>query len=469
MTVVRGLQSDPVADDNATAREFLAARRWPTTEQLDWNYSSLFHDHMTPIRIFICYKKLLAGDRPNEKAGILHFILGEDPSLAPWLDDSGLPAGIVWETEIYRRLLVSDVLLVLVGPGTSESQWVRREIALATALGISILPVGFDLSRAELDKQLKDLDIGHIQAKLTQNIRLNARDAMHVELIADLRAAAARTRESQKETLRELVGKHSPPVRKAQDAQRAASFVLPSRRNRVTLHLATGDLMRCRDIDVIVNSENDYMQMARFFESRTVSSMIRRRGASVREGRYEDTIQQELEWQLRERGRPVQVAEVFVTSSGAQTCDLVKVNRARYIFHVAAVQAVDAQGIVVPFKEPHQIEACVRSTLAKLVEVNASSGVVSPPGTEQRSRQELRASSGEIPCRSILLPLFGTGQGGASARDVVESMLAGLTGYFSDEGDSPQEVALTDIYLSAYREPDAEQALSVLRGALATR
>ncbi|MBX9632355.1 MAG: TIR domain-containing protein, partial [Burkholderiales bacterium] len=91
---------------------------------------------MTPVRVFICYKKLLAGDRPNEKAGILHFILSEDrAAFEPWIDDAGLPAGIVWETEIYRRLLVSDVLLVLIGPGTSESQWVRREIALATALG----------------------------------------------------------------------------------------------------------------------------------------------------------------------------------------------------------------------------------------------------------------------------------------------------------------------------------------------
>ena len=32
----------------------------------------------TPIKIFICYKKMLSGERPNEKAGILHFILKQD-------------------------------------------------------------------------------------------------------------------------------------------------------------------------------------------------------------------------------------------------------------------------------------------------------------------------------------------------------------------------------------------------------
>ncbi|MBX9632929.1 MAG: hypothetical protein K2X67_20565, partial [Burkholderiales bacterium] len=337
---------------------------------------------------------------------------------------------------------------------------------LRDSLGISILPIGFDLTRTDLDNQLKELDIGHLQARLTQNIRLNAREALLAEIRTDLTAAAARTRESQKETLRELLDRRSPPVRKASDNQRAASFILPSRRSGISLHLATGDLMRFRDIDAIVNSENDYMQMARFFETRTVSSMLRRRGARIRDGRYEDTIQQELDWQLRDRGRPVQVAEVFATSSGGPNCDLVRVNRTRYIFHVAAVQAVDAQGIVVPFKEPHQIEACVRSALAKLVEVNAARGIVSPPATEQRSQQEARASTGETPCRSLLFPLFGTGQGGADAHEVVQSMLAGLTAYLSDEGDSAEEVALSDIYLSAYREQDAEQALATLEGTL---
>src|SRR6185436_5866094 len=118
----------------------------------------------TPTQVFICYKKLLAGDRPNEKAGILNFILSEDKErFSSWIDDSGLAAGMAWETEIYRRLLVSDVLLVLIGPGTSKSPWVQRELALATALGIEIVPLGFDLTRAEMDAELKALDIDHLQ------------------------------------------------------------------------------------------------------------------------------------------------------------------------------------------------------------------------------------------------------------------------------------------------------------------
>ena len=185
----------------------------------------------------------------------------------------------------------------------------------------------------------------------------------------------------------------NPPTPKTNNNQRAATFSLGVGARSIRLHVASGDIFNVRDIDVLVNSENDYMQMARFFESRTVSSMLRRRGAWIRAGKYEDTIQQELDWQLRERERPVQVAEVFVTSAGDPWSDLARINRARYIFHVAAVRAVDAEGTVVPFRQPHHIETCVRATLSKLTELNQLQGVISPPDTEQRKEQEKACSA----------------------------------------------------------------------------
>lgn len=418
----------------------------------------------TPIKVFVCYKKLLSGERPNEKAGILHFILNQDQGVFdPWIDDSGLSAGLAWETEIYRRILVSDVMLVLIGPGTSESQWVRREIALATALGIAIVPLGFDLTRNEMNQELKALDIDHLQGKITTNIKLNARDVILSELRADLLSACLRTKELQKETLRDLLARRNPPIPKAADNQRAATFTIKASNRSITLHVASGDMSRVREIDVLVNSENDYMQMARFFESRTVSSMLRRRGARIRDGKYEDTIQQELDWQLRDRGRPVHVAETFVTSAGALGSELVKINKARYIFHVAAVQAVDAEGVVIPFKQPYQIEACVRAVLSKLTEVNRIQGVISPPDTEQRNEQESRAARGEGMVRSILFPLFGTGQGGSTPADVMGPMLAGITGFLEDQDDGELTAVLNEIYISTFKQQDLEDVVEFLR------
>jgi O-acetyl-ADP-ribose deacetylase (regulator of RNase III) len=419
---------------------------------------------MTPIRVFICHKKKLEGGRPNEKAAILHHILaGDGGTFEPWFDEPGIPTGIVWEKEIYRHLLVTDVLLVLIGPGTAESQWVRREIAFATALGIAIVPIGFELEQADFEQQLRKLEIAHLQAKLTPNINLAKPQLLLTELRVDLVRAAERTQRDQKIALQDLNARRNAAPAKAADNPKAASFVLRGRDRNLTLHVASGHLDRVRDVDVLVNSENDYMQMARVFESRTVSSMLRRKGSRIlRDGRYEDTIQQELDWQLRERSRPVHAAEVFATSAGGPSSELVTQNRARYIFHVAAVQAVVAEGVVVPFKQHHQIEACVRSCLTKLVEVNAAQGIVSPPDTDPRKLQEARAQAGTGLCRSILFPLFGTGQGGLAAREVIGPMTAGLKSYLADEAGTPEALALTDIHISAYRQQDVDEVLSAL-------
>lgn len=421
----------------------------------------------TPINVFICYKKMLSGEKPNEKARMLHLLLKQDQEeFDPWIDASGLPTGLPWETGIYYHILASDVLLVLVGPGTSESQWVRREIAVATALGITIVPFGFDLTDDELAKELKALDIGQLQGKVTTNIDPSRGKALLAELHADLESASALTREKQKDMLRPLLARQNPPSPKADDNQRAATFTLRADKRSIPLHIASGDVSRVREIDVLVNSENDYMQMARFFESRTVSSILRRRGARVRDGKYEDTIQQELDWQLRDRGRPVHVAEVFVTSAGAPGSDLVKVNKARYVFHVAAVQAVDAEGRVIPFKQQDQIEDCVRGVLSKLAEVNRMQGVISPPDTEQRKEQEKRRDQGQGIARSVLLPLFGTGQGGSTPAEAIDPMLTGLTDFLEDQDNSELAAVLSEIYISAFKQQDLKDVVEFLRARL---
>ena len=418
----------------------------------------------TPTKVFVCYKKILAGDRPNEKADVLNQILNRDQGrFDSWIDDAGLPAGMAWETDIYRRILVSDVLLVLIGPGTAQSPWVQREIALATALGIAIVPIGFDLSRSDMTKELNDLDIGHLQGKVTQNIKGSTAEALLAELRADLQSAALRTKEKQKETLRDLLARGSPPAPKtAKNNQRAATFALSA--GGRSLHVASGDMSKVKGIDVLVNSENNYMQMARVFESRTVSAILRLSGGTrVRDRKYEDTIQRELDWQLRVRGVPLQFGEVFATSAGGAGSELASVTKARYIFHVAAVQAVEAAGTVIPYKEPHQIERCVRASLSKLVEINKLKGVISPPDTEARTEQEKLAAEGGGIVRSIVFPLFGTGHGGSAAADVIGPMLDGITDFLADPDGIQSAAPLSDIYISAFKEDDLKAVVAFLQ------
>src|SRR5262245_6411683 len=263
-----------------------------------------------PISLFICYKKQLEYERDgkkylsdNEKAGILNLVLSEAGNrFEPWMDEAEIAGGMEWEKAIYNRILVSDVMLVLIGPGTHLSPWVRREIALAEAVGVSVVPLGFDLDRDQMDEELRQLDIAKLQGKITQNIRAFPKSA-HVALLSeiqdDLEKAAVRTAQTQKAVLEPVLERRKPaPPREAAFSQRAATFQLPTAGRAVALHIASGDLMQVRGIDVLVNSENDYMQMARAFEGRTISSVLRHRGAWVRDGRYVDTIQVELDRQV---------------------------------------------------------------------------------------------------------------------------------------------------------------------------
>jgi TIR domain len=415
------------------------------------------------IRVFICYKKVLSyqqdGQRvieKNKEAEIFHYLLSQYGTYDPWLDNARLMAGMEWETEIYRQLLASDILVVLVGPGTSESEWVRREIAFANAFGISVVPVGFSLTDEQMVKELTALSISDLQGKVTRNIQLTQGPALLAEFDGDLRRAAAATKERQRAKLDGLWKRRSPTRKKAPDVLDSASFGLSPRPRHVVLHVASGDIAKIRNVDVYVNSENDYMQMARFFESHTVSSILRRRGACVKDGRYQDTIQQELDWQLRNRGRPVQASEVFATSAGGPDSDLARINKARAILHVAAAQAVDAESRVVPYKHPQQIEASVRNVLSAFAQLNQVSGVFSPPHTDQRAEQDRLASTGKSHLESIIFPLLGTGQGGADTTEVIDPMVDGMISFLTDVDNQALISPLKDIYICAYTEEDLE-------------
>jgi hypothetical protein len=415
------------------------------------------------IRVFICYKKTLSYEQDeqqiiekNREAGIFHYLLSQYRQYDPWVDDVRIAAGMEWETEIYSQLLDSDVVVVLVGRGTSGSEWVRREIAFANALGISVVPVGFGLTDQQMVEETRELSINDRHWIITRNIELNNGPALIAELDGALRGAAATTEKRQKDTLDALWKRRSPVRRKAPDIQRVASFYLVSQPKKIALHIASGDIAEIRNVDVFVNSENDYMQMARFFESHTVSSILRRRGARVKDGPYQDTIQQELDWQLRDRARPVQASEVFPTSAGGPDSELATINKARVILHVAAVQAVDAVGRVVPYQQPHQIKKSVHAVLATLAALNQDAGVFSPLGTDQRKEQERLAKANKGRLESIIFPLLGTGQGGVDTAEVIDPMIDGMTGFLNDRDNRAVVDDLKEIYICAYTQEDVE-------------
>ena len=418
----------------------------------------------TQTSIFICYKKILIEKDSNgnitrtidNKAEFLNEILQTEKNhnYKPWIDDSQLPPGIEWEKMIYSNLLASDVVIALISKGTSDSEWVQRELALAQAFGISIIPLGFDIEEDDMLSEVRKLGISNLQFIISRNIHFRTRLFLLEELGTSIAQAKARTHSNQQKFFAQMVATRTPHKTPAETNQFAFSFVFGEGIDACKIHIATGDIAKFKSIDVIVNSENNYMQMARFFERRTVSSLLRHLGSRIlRGGVFEDTIQHELDWQLKDHSRPVQATEVIATSAGAPGCPLVEDNKARYIFHVASVQAVDAENKVVPYQQPHQVEACVKNSLRKINKIHLTKGIISPKGSDQRKLQEKRANA-EYHIKSILIPLFGTGQGGKEPIEVIRWIIDGIKDFLSNKENIEVTRYLKDIYISVFYQDD---------------
>ncbi|ANW19126.1 macro domain-containing protein [Streptomyces clavuligerus] len=155
-------------------------------------------------------------------------------------------------------------------------------------------------------------------------------------------------------------------------------------RGTVTLHVSPVELLR--DIDVLVSSENVYLEMSKTFRP-TVSGSLRL-AAAVRDPAGEivdDVLVRELGAWLRTHGRPglpVRPGTVVPTSSGA-----LAVRGIRRIYHAA---------VVVPHEDGYRVDP---SSIARAVSACFA-----------LAREE--SERGGTPLRSICFPLLGAGHGG---------------------------------------------------------
>jgi O-acetyl-ADP-ribose deacetylase (regulator of RNase III) len=190
-----------------------------------------------------------------------------------------------------------------------------------------------------------------------------------------------------------------------------------------------GRIMRVRDVDIWVNSENTEMEMARFNEF-SVSGIIRYHGSHRDAAGHvvSDVIAEEL---ARAVGgsRPVAPGSAFVTGAGA----LAGTNAVRWIIHVAAVHGEPGAG----FRQIRHVGMCVANALACAERLAA----VDPP------------------TRTILFPMLGAGVAGAS----LTTTAVELVGAAADHIAATPSTRLSGIYLLGF----TEQERVALAGALA--
>jgi hypothetical protein len=406
-------------------------------------------------RIFICHKKTDAEGRENNSASRLYDLFNErQEEYDVWMDE-GIHTGDIWEEQIYEHLLAAHVLMLAVGDGTSQSEWVRRELSMATAFGIKILPVNLNLSDEQLRKEIAGLGLTSRQHTRPFNIESKTARGI-VDVLKDaIEAGRAETESRGYELLKKIAQRVQPAAAPPASANlTAASRLFKFGNKDISVHIASGDIFRLSNYDFLVNSENDFMQMARIFDMASLSSIIRYRGSSKEKGFLEDTIQSEIEKEMVKRPRPVLSGTAIYTSSGGPDSDLYKINKVSHVIHVAAVHADLDKHRIDPITEDGKIRECVTSALAAAQDICRAHGIISPEDSRQYALQK-RSSEAFSPKR-LVLPLFGTGRGGLAAADVGSKILEAIVDFFLGPLFDEEYMPLTDIHLSVFSAEDVK-------------
>lgn len=308
------------------------------------------------------------------------------------------------------------VLLAVIGRewlsqlGEADTDWVRAEIAMAFARGIRVIPVLIE--DAELPAE-RDLPADLTALARAQYVRLR-----HYSLHTDMTFLTD-------ELLRSAPELHG--TAEAADARSARQLFRPTNA-RCLIGVIPGTIRRVRDVDVWVNSENTDMRMARHTDF-SISAIIRYWGAQRDDaGRVvADVVADELHATVGDHW-PVAPGTVITTGAG----ELATSNQVRFVIHVAAVQGEPGAG----YRQVRNIDWCVTNALAAAERLATETGI-----------------------RSVLFPLLGTGEAGASIEPTARIMVDTVMDHLAR---SPH-TALTRIYLLGYNDREYTALTTLLR------
>jgi hypothetical protein len=191
----------------------------------------------------------------------------------------------------------------------------------------------------------------------------------------------------------------------------------------------SGDLKELRDeraVDFWVNSENVLMQMARIYE-RSVSSTIRYLGAYQPDPTapgFDDTIAVDLLRTLGSR-HAVNQGEVLVTTSGR----LRETHGVKAVLHAAVVTGAPGRGF-----QPIADDLLVETTREVLT----------------TTRKLIRSGDPKTAGRSLIMPLFGTGQGRLEPVKTTERLLRETIQDLAYHAAASANPDLTTVLFSAF-------------------
>jgi O-acetyl-ADP-ribose deacetylase (regulator of RNase III) len=191
-----------------------------------------------------------------------------------------------------------------------------------------------------------------------------------------------------------------------------------------TIVIVTGDLLKVRNVDVWVSSENTNMQPARYHD-RSISAMVRYHGAAKDEvgDPIDDLIGEELLVHMRNLAKNVvPPAAVIPTSPGRLEVS----NNVKRLYHVAAVQGEPGKG----YRPVADLGRCVTRALEKADD----------------------AAEASYDARSMLLPMLATGVARGAGAQIAPELFGAAAAYLS----SHPATRMQRVYLLAWRRSELQ-------------
>jgi O-acetyl-ADP-ribose deacetylase (regulator of RNase III) len=402
------------------------------------------------LRVFISHK---SDDFSTSEARKLRNRLASD-HITGFLDVVNLNLGNEWDDEIYEALRTSDVLIVLLND--QESNWVEREVYMARALNISIFPICIVDEDVDISGVISRLDLEKIQRISYCSLEEEEKRfyKKHPVSSKDTDTLKAKLPETVEDGYQEILSSIIRLSKVTRDRQRTWAKSLrqsrkrqkfsPSNRSQVVfkvkdtpyeIHIATGDIIELKNMDVIVNSENNYMQMARRLDNNTLSSALRYHGSKFdRKNLMADTVQDELNqviYSIKD-ARPVQIGSIFVTSGGHKDSKLAKNTKLRHIIHAATTR------IDIGTSDIYEFVPMSRSDIPE----------VTKDCLEEFDNLNQLEKNLNKPLTNIFFPVFNAGEVERSIDQVLTPMLEGIFAYINDQ----PETHLKHIHILAYTQ-----------------
>ncbi len=330
-----------------------------------------------------------------------------------FIDSLRLNTADEWERKIYDEIHKSDVLILLLEPETESSDWVQREVDFARGADVRIVPLLMvDRNTVDIVRAIEKLALSSVQH--SKQFQQRAED--YEQLAATIRRLALDTRDAQKRRYRQREDHwYTLPI--SFQFKKHTYQMKDGTHPDLRIHLTVGNIldMQPGSLDVIVNSENDFLQMARFYEVHTLSSRLRNEGAYFEDGRLiEDTVQNDLNTVGGQR--PVQLCQVYTTKAGHAKGILRGALKVKFLLHAVTVSfnIGSMESPVSAIKNETQIQNTIKNCILRVGDLNQNEAL----------RHSIDPTFDAV--RRVGLPLFGTGSGGQGIKEVAALMVKGL-------------------------------------------